>query len=88
MNDLVSQSGVAILEFVNTNPIFKGLCTMLVGSLALAFAYYMEKRWKEPRTPQFMIFIGLSAFIVLYGLFILVFRPAWWIPPWWPKNKL
>ena len=27
--------------------------------------------------------IGLSIFVVLYGLFILIFQPQWWIPPWW-----
>lgn len=83
MPDLVSQTGVAILEFANTSPIFKGLGVIFVGAMALLYAYYMVKRWKEPMTVSFKIFIGFSIFVVLYGLFILIFRPAWWIPPWW-----
>ncbi len=53
---------------------------MVVGMIALLFSWWMIKKWKEPLTWQFMIFIGLSVFIVLYGLFILIFQPQWWIP--------
>ena len=83
MDDLVSQRGVMILEFMNTSPIFKGLGTITVGLIALLFAYYMIKRWNEPMSVSFKVFIGFAVFVVLYGLFILVFQPQWWLPPWW-----
>ena len=83
MGDLVSQRGVKILEFMNTSPIFKGIGTIIVGILALLFAYYMVKKWNEPKSIPFKIFIGLAIFVILYGVFILSFQPAWWIPTWW-----
>lgn len=75
-----------LIVFMNTSPIFKGTSVLIVGIIALLFSWWMIKKWKEPLTWQFMIFIGLSVFIVLYGLFILIFQPQWWIPPWWPTK--
>jgi len=74
------------LIFTNTSPVFKGVSVIIAGLIGLAFSYYLIKRWKEPLSWQFKIFIGLSIFIVLYGLFILLFQPQWWTPPWW-NNK-
>jgi len=85
MENLVSERYIRILEFTNTNPIFKGIGLIVLGLIALLFAYYMKKKWHEPKTLSFNIFIGLAVFIILYGAFILVFRPAWWIPFWWNK---
>jgi cadmium resistance protein CadD (predicted permease) len=73
--------GVKLIQFTNMNPIFKGTSVAIVGILALLFAMWMQKRWKEPIKGGFLIFIGLSIFIVLYGLFILVFQPRWWDLP-------
>lgn len=75
--------GIAIYILSNTSPVFKGIAVIIAGCIGLGFAYWMIKRWNEPPSWQFRIFIGLSAFIVLYGLFILIFQPQWWIPPWW-----
>lgn len=66
---------------MNTNPIFKGSSTTIVGLLALLFALWMRWRWKEPLKGGFLVFIGVSIFIVLYGLFILIFQPQWWRLP-------
>jgi hypothetical protein len=75
--------GTSFLIFTNTSPLFKGVAVIIVGLIGLSFSYWMVKRWKEPMSWQFMIFTGLSIFIVLYGLFILILQPQWWIPPWW-----
>jgi sensor histidine kinase regulating citrate/malate metabolism len=75
--------GIVFFTFMNTSPVFKGAAVIIVGLVALGFSYWMVKRWKEPMSWQFMIFIGLSIFVVLYGLFILIFQPQWWQPPWW-----
>jgi putative flippase GtrA len=72
---------VAFIQITNTNPTFKGLSVIIAGLIALLFAYWMNKRWKEPLKGGFLVFIGLAVFIVLYGLFILVFQPHWWNPP-------
>jgi hypothetical protein len=75
--------GTAFMIFTNTSPIFKGVSVIIAGLITLAFSYWMIKRWKEPLSWQFKVFIGYAIFIVLYGAFILIFQPQWWIPPWW-----
>lgn len=67
--------------FTNFNPAFKGGGTIIVGLLALLFALYMKSRRKEPATLSYNLFLGLSIFVILYGLFILIFHPAWWVLP-------
>ena len=83
MKELVSERSIRFQEFLNTSPMFKGLAVMFLGAAALLFSYYLVKKWNEPRTISFYVFVGFAAFVVLYGLFILIFQPAWWIPPWW-----
>ncbi|MBI5700142.1 hypothetical protein HZC35_07570 [Candidatus Saganbacteria bacterium] len=70
-----------IVQFTNFSPIFKGGGVVIVGLLALLFALYMKNRRKEPATFAFNLFLGLSIFVILYGIFILIFRPAWWVLP-------
>ena len=79
--------GINFLIFANTSPIFKGITVTISGLVVLGFAYWLYRRWKEPLTWQFKVFIGIAIFYTLYGLFILIFRPQWWIPPWWPQVK-
>ncbi|MFA5875840.1 MAG: hypothetical protein WC901_04040 [Candidatus Margulisiibacteriota bacterium] len=77
MNDF----GVKLIEFSNTSPIFKGGATTLVGILALVFVlWFMKKTGRKWEIGQ-KVFLGLAVFIVLYGLFILIFQPHWWNPP-------
>lgn len=73
--------GVKLIPFINMNPTFKGIMVMLAGIIALLFAYWMNKYWKEPVKGGFKVFIALSIFITLYGLFILIFQPHWWNLP-------
>lgn len=71
-----------IVQFTNFSPIFKGGGVVIVGLVALLFALYMKNRRKEPRQGgAFNLFLGLSIFVILYGIFILIFRPAWWVLP-------
>ncbi len=72
---------VQFIEIINMNPIFKGAAVIIVGLLALFFAWWMRERWKEPLKGGFLVFVGLSIFIVLYGLYILVLQPNWWALP-------
>ena len=70
-----------LVYFTNFNPVFKGGGTIIVGLLALLFALYMRNRRKEQATLSNNLFLGLSIFVIVYGLFILIFRPAWWVLP-------
>ena len=72
---------VSISQFTNFSHLFKGLGMVLLASFALLFAYWMDKKWKDPKTTYYYIFVALAVFILLYGMFILVFRPNWWSLP-------
>ena len=72
---------IKVIQFVNMNPVFKGGATIIVGSLALLFALWVRKRFNEPDTIFYKIFVGTCIFIILYGSYILVFRPNWWLLP-------
>jgi len=63
------------------SPWFKGGSVTIVGLTALLFAWWMKKRWQEPVRGGFVVFVGLAAFITLFGLFILLFHPQWWRLP-------
>ena len=73
--------GARIIQITSMSPIFKGLLTLIVGTLALLFVWYMKKKKNEPDSIGFRIFTALAIFIVIYGLFILIFQPQWWLPP-------
>lgn len=77
----MSEWGVKFIQFTNMSPVFKGGSTAIVGLIALLFAYWMHKRWKEPLKGGFLVFIAVAAFVVLYGLFVLIFQPQWWKLP-------
>ena len=77
----MSEFGAKFIQFLNMNPVFKGSSVTIVGLLALLFALWMRTRWKEPVRGGFIVFFGFSIFIILYGLFILVFKPNWWALP-------
>jgi hypothetical protein len=77
----MNEFGVRLIQFTNMNPVFKGASVTIAGLMALLFALWMKERWKEPLKGGFLVFIGLSIFIILYGLFILIFRPQWWSLP-------
>lgn len=77
----MSERSVKIIQFMNMSPFFKGVGLVILGALALLFAWYMKKKWKEPKSFGFYLFIALSGFIFLYGLYILIFRPEWWALP-------
>jgi len=77
----VREFGIKFIQFSNMSPIFKGGSIAIVGLLALLFGLWMMHKWNEPLKRGFMIYLGLSIFIILYGLFILIFQPNWWALP-------
>jgi len=77
MNDFA----VKVVQFTNYSPFFKGPALIILGLLALLFAFYMKRKWKEPASIGYWIFLGLAVFIILFGIYILVFEPQWWRLP-------
>lgn len=77
----MSEQGVRFIQFINMSPAFKGGSVALVGLVALFFAFWMVRRWKEPLKGGFLAFIGAAVFVTLFGFFILIFRPQWWRLP-------
>jgi len=77
----MNEYGMNLMKLINMNPTFKGSAVILVGLLSLFFAWWMKERWHEPFSFGFKVFVGLAAFIVLYGAYIVVFQPAWWQLP-------
>lgn len=76
-----NELGIKIIAFTSTSPLFKGAAVTVAGLLALCFAWWMKARWREPLKGGFLVYLCLSVFITLYGLFILVFQPQWWKLP-------
>ncbi|MDI6731654.1 MAG: hypothetical protein QME05_03635 [Candidatus Margulisbacteria bacterium] len=72
---------VQLVKVTNMSPWFKGGSVTVVGIIALLFAWWMKARWKEPIQGGFIVFVGLAAFITLFGLFILLLQPQWWKLP-------
>lgn len=70
-----------IAQITNSSPIFKGLGLVVLASFALLFAYWMDKKYKEPKTFFYFVFIGLAVFILFFGFYILLFKPNWWVLP-------
>ena len=77
----MSDWGVNLIRTMNMDPTFKGGMVVIVSALALLFAFWMKKRWREPLGGSFLLFIFLAAFCFLFGLFIMVLQPQWWKPP-------
>lgn len=75
-----SELGVKIIRFVATSPIFKGVGLIVLGLLAILFALYF-RRLSKKSILGFYIFIGISVFLILYGVFLLIVRPDWWKLP-------
>jgi hypothetical membrane protein len=75
-----SELGVKILSFAATSPIFKGAGLIVLGILAVLFGLYFKRLNKE-NVWGFYLFIGISIFMILYGIFLLILRPDWWKLP-------
>ena len=77
MNDLLT----AFVQITNMSPTFKGIATMIAGGVALLFWWWMKKKWNEPESMGFRVFFYFAVFVVLYGLYVLMFQPGWWKLP-------
>lgn len=69
------------VQITNMSPTFKGIATMIAGGVALLFWRWMKVKWNEPESVGSKVFFWFSVFVVVYGLYILVFQPGWWKLP-------
>jgi len=74
------EKGGELIRFMSENPVFKGSGSIVIGVLALLFAYFIKKRGTK-LDYGYWVFVSLSVFIILFGTYILMFRPLWWTPP-------
>jgi hypothetical protein len=68
------------ITYSSQSPIFKGSSLCLIALCALAFAWWRKERG-EKLQGGFLVFSATALFILLFGLFLLIFQPHWWNPP-------
>jgi len=73
------ETGISLISFMSTSPVFKGIALMLLSVLAVLFGFWFNKG-SEPSN-NFKMYLAVAGIIFLYGLFILIVRPHWWLPP-------
>lgn len=73
------ETGISLISFVSTNPVFKGVALMLLSVLAVVFGLWFNKGNKP--SSSFNMYLAVAGVIFIYGLFILIVRPHWWLPP-------
>lgn len=71
---------IKLLTYMNQSPIFKGVSLTILGVLAILFGLWMKKKNKKMDL-NLWIFIIVSIVILIYGIFVLIFKPALWKPP-------
>ena len=69
-----------MVQYMNQSPIFKGSALCLIAIAALAFGWWRKDRGEKLEGGLF-VFVLVAAFILIFGLFLLVFQPHWWNPP-------
>ena len=77
----MSDWGANLIMTMNMNPAFKGGMVAITSLVALLFAFWMKKRWNEPASSGFVMFVSLAVFCLVFGLFVLIFQPQWWKLP-------
>ena len=68
------------VKYANESPLFKGSMLCLIALLALTFAWWRKERGEQLQG-GFLVFTIVALFILFFGLFLLVFQPHWWNPP-------
>ncbi len=72
--------GIKLITFMSQSPVFKGWALIILGLLALLFAWGYKGKDKKTE-PNLWVFILVAAFILVFGIWILVFQPQMWLPP-------
>jgi len=72
--------GIKLITFMSQRPVFKGWALILLGILSLLFAWIYKGKGKKVEG-SLWVFILVAAFILVFGIWILIFSPQWWLPP-------
>ena len=73
------ETGVKLITFASQNPLFKGVSLIILAVIAFAFGMWFNKGNKVSK--GFWAYVLVILIILFYGIFILIFRPQWWLPP-------
>ncbi len=76
-------TGIRLITFVSQNPLFKGVSLIVLAIFALAFGFWFNKGNNVSK--GFWAYVLVTLIILGYGIFILIFRPQWWLPPYMLK---
>lgn len=74
------ETGVRIIRYVSESPVFKGSALIVLAVIAILGAVLMAKSGRK-KDFNFWVFVAVAAIILIYGLYILIMRPQWWLPP-------
>jgi len=76
-------TGINLITFASQSPLFKGTSLIVLAIFSLAFGWWFNKGNKESK--GFWVYVLAALIILAYGIFILVVRPQWWLPPYMIK---
>lgn len=76
-------AGIDLITFASQSPLFKGISLISLALIALAFGFWFNKGNNVSK--GFRVFVLVALIILAYGIFILVVRPQWWLPPYMIK---
>ena len=65
---------------MSQSPVFKGLALIILGILALLFAWVYKGKEKKIDA-NLWAFILVAVFILVFGIWVLIFQPQMWQPP-------
>ena len=72
--------GLKLITFMSQRPVFKGWALIILGLLALLFAWVYKGKGNKIEG-SLWVFILVAVFILVFGIWILIFSPQWWLPP-------
>ncbi len=76
-------AGVRIIAFISQNPLFKGISLIVLAVLAALFGLWFNKGNNVSK--GFWGYMLVVLVIFIYGIYILIVRPQWWLPPYMIK---
>jgi len=73
------ETSVKLITFASQSPIFKGVSLIILAIFAFIFGMWFNKG--NNTSKGFWAYILVILIILSYGIFILIFKPQWWLPP-------
>lgn len=77
------ETGIKLLTFASQSPLFKGISLIVLAGFAFVFGMWFNKGNNVSK--GFWAYVLVTLIILGYGIFILIFKPLWWLPPYMIK---